>query len=83
MINKATAIIKRFLLLMIDIYQILLSPIVKQFLGTSRMCRYSPTCSEFAKNAIEEQGVLRGGKSALRRLLSCHPLAKGEKGITL
>ena len=40
-------------------------------------CRYVPTCSEYAMEAIERWGVIRGGTKALWRLLCCHPLAKG------
>lgn len=40
-------------------------------------CRYTPTCSEYALEAIERYGVLRGGAMATRRLLSCHPFARG------
>lgn len=40
-------------------------------------CRYTPTCSEYAMEAVERHGALRGGALALRRLLSCHPFARG------
>jgi putative membrane protein insertion efficiency factor len=40
-------------------------------------CRYVPTCSEYAMEAIERYGVLRGGAKALWRLLRCHPFVKG------
>lgn len=40
-------------------------------------CRYVPTCSEYAMEAIERHGVLRGGLMALARLLRCHPFARG------
>jgi putative membrane protein insertion efficiency factor len=40
-------------------------------------CRYVPTCSEYAMEAVERYGVLRGGFMAAWRLLRCHPLAKG------
>ncbi len=40
-------------------------------------CRYVPTCSEYAMEAVERYGVLRGGIMAAWRLLRCHPLAKG------
>ena len=40
-------------------------------------CRYVPTCSEFAAEAVERYGALRGGLMALVRLLRCHPFASG------
>jgi len=40
-------------------------------------CRYVPTCSEYAMEAVERFGALRGGCMALLRLLRCHPFAKG------
>ncbi len=40
-------------------------------------CRYVPTCSEYAMEAVERYGVVRGGMMAAWRLLRCHPLAKG------
>lgn len=50
-------------------YQLVLSP----WLGPA--CRYEPSCSQFAVEAIERHGVLRGSWLALRRLARCHPLA--------
>jgi uncharacterized protein len=40
-------------------------------------CRYVPTCSEYAMEAVEIHGVFRGGVMALWRVLRCHPLVKG------
>jgi uncharacterized protein len=40
-------------------------------------CRYVPTCSEYAMEAVERYGALRGGMMAALRLLRCHPFAKG------
>ncbi len=40
-------------------------------------CRYVPTCSEYAMEAVERYGVVRGGLMAGWRLLRCHPLAQG------
>ena len=40
-------------------------------------CRYVPTCSEYAAEAVERYGVLRGGGMALARLLRCHPWVRG------
>jgi putative membrane protein insertion efficiency factor len=40
-------------------------------------CRYVPTCSEYAMEAVDRFGILRGGVMALWRLLRCHPFVKG------
>jgi putative membrane protein insertion efficiency factor len=40
-------------------------------------CRYTPTCSEYAMEAIERYGVFRGGMKAVGRILRCHPFVKG------
>jgi putative membrane protein insertion efficiency factor len=40
-------------------------------------CRYVPTCSEYAMEAVERHGVLRGGWMAVWRVLRCHPFVKG------
>ena len=40
-------------------------------------CRYVPTCSEYAMEALKRYGALRGGYMAAARVLRCHPFAKG------
>jgi len=40
-------------------------------------CRFTPTCSDYARQAIEKYGVMAGSLKALRRLCSCHPLHSG------
>jgi uncharacterized protein len=40
-------------------------------------CRFVPTCSEYARLAVLEHGVFKGGAKALGRLLRCHPLHPG------
>lgn len=40
-------------------------------------CRYTPTCSEYALEAVERHGVLKGVALATRRLLSCNPWSRG------
>lgn len=52
-------------------YQFLLSP----WLGNS--CRFYPTCSEYARQAVEKHGALRGVWLALSRLVKCHPWHPG------
>jgi uncharacterized protein len=43
----------------------------------SPACRFVPTCSEYAMEAVERYGALRGGLMALFRLLRCHPFVRG------
>lgn len=40
-------------------------------------CRYVPTCSEFAMEAVERYGALRGSAKAVWRVLRCHPFTRG------
>ena len=56
---------------LIKAYQYLISP----FLGPS--CRFHPTCSYYAIEAISEHGVLKGGYLSVRRIIKCHPLHEG------
>jgi putative membrane protein insertion efficiency factor len=56
------------LLIVIALYRSTLSPL----LGPS--CRFIPSCSTYAEEAIRRYGPWRGGLQALRRLLRCHPL---------
>ena len=62
---------KRLLLVLIQGYRLLLSPL----LGAS--CRFYPTCSGYAAEAIEKHGALRGTWLALRRIAKCHPWHPG------
>jgi hypothetical protein len=63
--------VKFFVLFALNIYKRWLSPM---FLPA---CRYVPSCSEYAQEAVERYGVLRGGWKAAWRLLRCHPFARG------
>ena len=44
---------------------------------TPPACRFTPTCSVYAQEAIEKYGARKGGYLAVRRILRCHPLHKG------
>jgi hypothetical protein len=61
----------KLLQLLIRAYQLLLSP----FLGNH--CRFTPSCSQYASEAISRHGALRGGWLALKRIARCQPLCDG------
>ena len=58
---------KKIAILPVKFYQLAISPL----LGSN--CRYTPTCSQYAIEAIEEWGPLKGGYMGLKRILSCNP----------
>ena len=62
---------KRLLLALIDGYKLLLSP----FFGTQ--CRFHPSCSSYAREAIETHGSWRGARLAVWRILRCNPWHPG------
>ena len=62
----------RLLLGIIRFYQRHVSP------GLPARCRFIPTCSQYAREAIEKYGAWRGGRQALKRFLRCHPFYKGD-----
>lgn len=65
--------IKRAMIALLTLYQKLISPLVHQILGVQKLCRYNVSCSEYAKQSIEEYGILHGGVRAIKRLLTCQP----------
>lgn len=59
----------RFLLIqVIRAYRLLISPL------TVPTCRYSPTCSSYAIEALEKHGLLKGSLLSIKRIARCHPL---------
>ena len=62
---------KKVLLALIRFYQKHISPCFPA------RCRFIPTCSQYALEAIEKYGALKGGWMALKRILRCHPFHKG------
>lgn len=63
---------KKFLLALIRFYRKQISP------HTPPSCRFRPTCSQYAYEAINKYGVLKGGFLAVKRLLRCHPFSKAD-----
>lgn len=62
---------KDFLIFFIKLYKKYISPL------KSPCCRFYPTCSQYAVDALEKYGVLKGGFMAIRRILRCNPFNKG------
>ena len=66
-IEALKTIIGWLFLLLIKIYQYLISPL------TGAACRYTPTCSQYGVEAIKKYGPFKGGWLTLKRLARCHP----------
>ena len=64
--------VTRPVVLLIRLYQAHLSPLIR-----SRQCRFSPSCSEYAIQAIQKYGLLHGGLLAYRRIRRCNPSHEG------
>ena len=63
---------KKLLLLLIRFYQKAISP------HFPACCRFRPTCSAYAFEAIQKYGVWKGGRLAFRRIMRCRPLYEGD-----
>lgn len=63
---------KKLFLILIRFYQTSISPLFPP------RCRFTPTCSQYAFEAIEKYGAWKGGWLAFKRLLRCNPFNKGD-----
>ena len=63
--------LKKILIILINGYRRLISPLFPP------SCRFQPTCSQYAIEAIEKFGALRGSWLAIKRILRCHPFHPG------
>ncbi len=54
-------------IMIIRFYQVVISPL------TPASCRYTPTCSHYALEALKKHGLFKGGRLAVKRIFSCHP----------
>lgn len=68
--SQLTRLPRLALMGLVRAYQLLASPFPSP-------CRYTPTCSSYALEALERHGALKGTWLAARRILRCHPFAKG------
>ncbi len=71
MSERPQSLAGRLLIFIIRLYQILISPLLPP------RCRFAPSCSQYAFEAIGRHGAIRGGLLALRRIGKCHPLHEG------
>ncbi|MCL5432501.1 MAG: membrane protein insertion efficiency factor YidD [Patescibacteria group bacterium] len=61
----------KVILFFLDFYQKIVSLFIKNLLGVNKFCRYSPTCSEYAKISIQKYGIIKGSCFSVLRVLSC------------
>lgn len=66
-----------FLLRQIEYYQRFIDPKLKKKLHVKRICRYSPTCSEYGRLSIKRHGTVKGIAFTIYRLLRCNPFSSG------
>ena len=64
--------IKRLLIILIKLYRKYISPLKRY-----PSCRYIPTCSQYAIEAVEKYGAIKGSLLALWRIIRCNPFSKG------
>ena len=65
---------KKILIFLINFYKKHISSWLEQ---KNIRCKYYPTCSKYAKQAIEKYGTIKGGFLAVKRILKCNPFSKG------
>lgn len=68
---------KKIILLIISLYQRTIAVVLFN-LGLKGDCRFSPTCSEYAKLSVSQKGILKGSYLSMVRVLKCQPFYKGN-----
>ena len=69
--EKVSVTLRKIPIGLIKLYQIILSPMI------GPTCRFQPSCSYYAINAITEHGLIKGCWLSLKRIVKCHPLNDG------
>ena len=77
LVISASSLVIHGLLLAIRVYRLTISPAQAFLFGPAGGCRFTPTCSQYAMDAIREHGALAGGWMGLKRICRCHPWGRG------
>jgi hypothetical protein len=78
LVISASSLVIHGLLLAIRVYRLTIAPAQVFLFGPTGGCRFTPTCSQYAMDAIRDHGALAGGWMGLKRICRCHPW--GEDG---
>ncbi len=70
---------KKIVIFAINAYQVVFSGILHQLFGVGNACRFTPTCSEYAKISVSKYGLAKGAYLSLIRLLKCQPFYSTSK----
>ena len=70
--RRVTAAPRRIAVGAVAIYRAVVSPVIHAINGPA--CRFEPSCSEYARDAIAEYGIVRGGMMAIWRIARCNPM---------
>jgi putative membrane protein insertion efficiency factor len=77
---------KKFILTIIRVYQktsFFHNYFFRLFFMSDKVCRFTPTCSEYTYQAVEKYGIRRGLWLALKRTVRCHPWSKGGDDLLI
>ncbi|MGB0745134.1 MAG: membrane protein insertion efficiency factor YidD [Opitutales bacterium] len=76
-VEKKTSFLVRMAAFIVRLYQLTVSPALHAVFGPGSGCRFEPTCSCYARDALFKYGFFSGCALALRRILRCHPWHPG------
>jgi putative membrane protein insertion efficiency factor len=69
--------LQRILILFVRLYRVTLSPLIAFLAGPSGACRFEPSCSQYAIDALKTHGTIHGSWLATKRICRCHPGSPG------
>jgi uncharacterized protein len=77
LVISASSLVITVLVFAVRLYRWTVSPLLVFLFGPAGGCRFTPSCSQYAVDAIRSQGVLAGSGLAVRRICRCHPWGDG------